>query len=546
MKKIAILALAGIIAAGLPATAQGNKSQKGTPTPKVEQKKPEKKKRKKDIKAPAAVNVDSIQTAAKGGDATAQVLLGNWYYSGQNGLPQDYTQAAKWYQKAAEQKNVIALGNLGLCYQYGHGVEKDSLQAMKYELTSLVNGNKKFLENKIQTAGTGVIFDNILLANFFRNDKTPARDLDKAVEFYTAAADRGNVPAQRDLGVMLLNMKKGDDAFKWFKKAADNGDPTGQFYAGKMLLFGDMPGQTFPVNPSVGVDYLMHAADQEFPMAYYLLAQAYRDGKGVKANSAKAREYFTKAAIHNHTPQPGNPQYDLAMMLIKGDPADYDMGLNWLMVAVPNGKAGALKKAFQDEEAGLAQSDFHIYMQARRLYEEGQYEEAAKLCKKIEKTVPAAVTLQGMVLLNDKNPKNNPKKAFKLFEKAAKAGDAQALYRIGYCYEKGLGVKADEAKALEYYTASADAGYYRAVIRLGDIAYEGLFGQERDLAKAIALYDSVSVFLNPQAAQRVADAYSTGQGVEHACRHHAEMAKKKIFKGKVADVANQAPALVTK
>ena len=79
MKKIAILALAGLIAAGLPATAQGNKSQKGTPTPKVEQKKPEKKKRKKDIKAPAAVNVDSIQTAAKGGDATAQVLLGNWY-----------------------------------------------------------------------------------------------------------------------------------------------------------------------------------------------------------------------------------------------------------------------------------------------------------------------------------------------------------------------------------------------------------------------------------------------------------------------------------
>ena len=49
MKKIAILALAGLIAAGLPATAQGNKSQKGTPTPKVEQKKPEKKKRKKDF-----------------------------------------------------------------------------------------------------------------------------------------------------------------------------------------------------------------------------------------------------------------------------------------------------------------------------------------------------------------------------------------------------------------------------------------------------------------------------------------------------------------
>ena len=58
------------------------------------------------------------------GDAATQYNLGFMYSKGQ-GVAQDYRQAAKWYQKAAEQGNYKAQYNLGGLYYYGQGVKKN-------------------------------------------------------------------------------------------------------------------------------------------------------------------------------------------------------------------------------------------------------------------------------------------------------------------------------------------------------------------------------------------------------------------------------------
>jgi uncharacterized protein len=60
--------------------------------------------------------------------ADAQRDLGVMYYNGL-GVPQDYTEALKWYRKAAEQGNERALGSLGLMYERGQGVPQDCIQA---------------------------------------------------------------------------------------------------------------------------------------------------------------------------------------------------------------------------------------------------------------------------------------------------------------------------------------------------------------------------------------------------------------------------------
>jgi TPR repeat protein len=89
--------------------------------------------------------------AAAQGDVTAQVELGDMYRYGydsttQNslvprllkpmvygyvydGLPQDYTEAVKWYTKAAEQGHSLAQRNLGLMYYKGQGVPQNYEQA---------------------------------------------------------------------------------------------------------------------------------------------------------------------------------------------------------------------------------------------------------------------------------------------------------------------------------------------------------------------------------------------------------------------------------
>jgi TPR repeat protein len=45
--------------------------------------------------------------------------LGSLFYN----ETKDYNQAAEWFRKAAEKGNARALNNLGICYEFGHGVD---------------------------------------------------------------------------------------------------------------------------------------------------------------------------------------------------------------------------------------------------------------------------------------------------------------------------------------------------------------------------------------------------------------------------------------
>jgi len=66
---------------------------------------------------------------AEQGHAIAQFNLGTMYYQGE-GVPQNYTEAMKWYKKAAEQEHAIAQLKLGLIYDKGHiGIPKNNIKA---------------------------------------------------------------------------------------------------------------------------------------------------------------------------------------------------------------------------------------------------------------------------------------------------------------------------------------------------------------------------------------------------------------------------------
>lgn len=79
--------------------------------------------------------------AAHQGLAKAQFLLGNLYEHGQ-GVPLSYTQAAQWYRKAAHQGFPPAQSNLGLLYAKGQGVPKDYAQALMWSLIAQALGGK--------------------------------------------------------------------------------------------------------------------------------------------------------------------------------------------------------------------------------------------------------------------------------------------------------------------------------------------------------------------------------------------------------------------
>jgi TPR repeat protein len=67
---------------------------------------------------------------AEAGNPDAQVVLGSYYMDGLNGFRKDPQQGIRWWEKAAEQGDHLALYNLAECYRTGDSVKQDEYQAL--------------------------------------------------------------------------------------------------------------------------------------------------------------------------------------------------------------------------------------------------------------------------------------------------------------------------------------------------------------------------------------------------------------------------------
>ncbi|KAL8915947.1 MAG: hypothetical protein Q9208_008773 [Pyrenodesmia sp. 3 TL-2023] len=84
----------------------------------------------------------------------------------------------------------------------------------------------------------------------------------------------------------------------------------------------------------------------------------------------------------------------------------------------------------------------------------------------------------------------DPKEAFSQYQSAAKAGHAQAAYRVAVCCEIGLdeggGTKRDAVKAMQWYQRAATLGDTPAMYKLGVIQLKGLLGQPKNASAALS------------------------------------------------------------
>lgn len=505
MKKNALILLATVVAFGMTLFAAGPKK-----------KMPARNAEKDRIMQQVKDSLNDIKKAADAGDHKAQCQVGNWYYTGNHVPVPDYNKAYEYWKKAADAKNVTAIGNLGLCYRYGRGVERDSVKAISQFLSSIVKGNTPLLEQQTRLADGGDLFSCILLGQVYADGKL--KDPAKALAYYTMGSDRGDVNSVRSAGLYLLNNKKGAEAIKYFEKGADLDDPACIYFVGRMLRDGGMGVKS---DPQKGIQYLMRAADKDFLAAYYQLGQAYLKGLGVAPNVDQASKYYRRAAVRGDV----NSAFALARIL-SASPAQYDRAIEWFAVSAPK-RQGAFKKLFQPSDTTLAGTDFDKYIRAMEKYSAGEFEQAAKLFKALEKSVPGAKTMQGIILLNKKNPKMNVKKGVKILESMAKKGDARAATILGQLYLAGTGVKKDDARGLELLQQGAAAFDPQALCAAGDIYYEGLYGVERNLDKAVECYLAAGPLISEKSAKYLSDCYANGYGGLEKNRASAEDALKR-------------------
>jgi uncharacterized protein len=72
----------------------------------------------------SAAGPSAIVARAMRGDPVAQARLG-WLFLNGRGVPQDFTEAAKWFYRAATHGNGGAQYELGMLYNKGQGVRRD-------------------------------------------------------------------------------------------------------------------------------------------------------------------------------------------------------------------------------------------------------------------------------------------------------------------------------------------------------------------------------------------------------------------------------------
>jgi len=140
-----------------------------------------------------------------------------WAQNHNNGTvltqPADFTTSLSQLRKMAEQGQAIAQYNLGIIYEYGRGVKRNDVEAVKWYKKASVQGMS------VAQYKLGVMYDNgwgVLPSDA------------EAVKWYRDAAEQGHPFAQHDLAFMYIaGTGVAQDhvrAYMWLNVAIANGN----------------------------------------------------------------------------------------------------------------------------------------------------------------------------------------------------------------------------------------------------------------------------------------------------------------------------------
>lgn len=112
--------------------------------------------------------IANLKEEAENGDTQAECVLGILYLDG-DVIRQDYTQARKWFEKAAIKGNAVAQMNLGFMYHDGEGVRQNYQTALMWFKKSAAQRNTASLYSlgKMYLYGEGVERNPYIAKEYF-------------------------------------------------------------------------------------------------------------------------------------------------------------------------------------------------------------------------------------------------------------------------------------------------------------------------------------------------------------------------------------------
>lgn len=242
-------------------------------------------------------------------------------------------------------------------------------------------------------------------------------------------------------------------------------------------------------------------ADEDFPGGCLEVGKILLSGDGVQKDAQKGFEYLQKVAGIS-----GDAGWLVGLCYMRGEGCqqDYHKAVQWLSEYFESHKKDFNELLRADNEGPFSQ----YLMGLRKLFVDKDYIKAIDYFEKVDKAkIPEGKTMSGLCYTIKDNAKYNPKKAFKYLSKASDSSKL-ANYFLSHLYEKGMGVKKDEGKALILLTKAADDGIASAQCKLGDRFMTG-DGVSQDLTKAAKLYLQAESqrLLSKQSAKNLARCY---------------------------------------
>ncbi|WP_136439662.1 tetratricopeptide repeat protein [Pacificoceanicola onchidii] len=224
--------------------------------------------------------LNEVQTAATGGDVSAQFALGLRLENGE-GVLQNYASAAAWFTKAAEQGSAAAAHRLGQYYFTGIGVDQNRAAGLSWLAKAAQTGEARYLHDYGTALETG--------------SEDPA-DFARAAEAYAKAAEQGFEDASVSLGVLYQNGKGvAQDLLRakaLYEGPAERGHARAQNNLG--LLY--VRGEGVPQDYARAVALFESAASQGLDVALRNLGVMFENGFGVDQDEARAHELYRLAA----------------------------------------------------------------------------------------------------------------------------------------------------------------------------------------------------------------------------------------------------------
>ncbi|MBY6162538.1 sel1 repeat family protein [Mameliella alba] len=265
-----------------------------------------------------------LTRAATRGDAPAQYLLGLQYQNG-DGVERDTESAFNWLLAAAEQRHAEA--QFALAALYFGTPDGDQTEGMRWLRAA---------------AKQGVTEAQVQLATLLDVPDTAVTNRSEALDWYRRAAEAGHVMAQRTLGTRYLT---GDgvpvdaqEALRWLSRAAKAGDAA----AMSNLGYAFASGQAVDQDMAQAARWYRMASEHGLGRAMVALAHQFETGSGVALDFDAALAWYVQAL---KTRDAAQARIELGRLAAEGrldGKVAPQRAVPWVLASARQGNANAL------------------------------------------------------------------------------------------------------------------------------------------------------------------------------------------------------------